>query len=403
MCAERWRNIIIYGCAIVAEHVNPEIARDTGYALDYIGFVPAIINAHANIFGHTGYAIHARNFFTALNRVTPVCLAPKYQIPPLPAGDPLLEMLGRLPAIDLHGVAINLDYPEEMFRFGGRTRIGYTVFETDRLSDAAIHQLRQLDQVWVPSTWGKQVLLANGVPAERVRVVPEGIDPRVFHPDVPPLPEVTARAGFRFLTVGKWEIRKGMIELLQAFDRAFTPTDDVWLIVHCPTTVQGLQHVNVAHAIDTLGLRNRARVMLVTTPLDDATAMAGLYTACHAFVSATKGEGWGLPLTEAMACGLPVIAPWHSAPTEYLTADNSYPVDVTALEDAWCPVFFPRRGEHGRWAVVDVHRLAAQLRDVYEHQTEARAKGLRAAEEMHAHWTWNHAARIAVQHLSAMR
>ena len=40
----------------------------------------------------------------------------------------------------------------------------------------------------------------------------------------------------------------------------------------------------------------------------------------------TRGEGWGLPIVEAMAMGLPVIATNHSGPSAYLTGDNSYPL-----------------------------------------------------------------------------
>ena len=47
---------------------------------------------------------------------------------------------------------------------------------------------------------------------------------------------------------------------------------------------------------------------------------------CHvdALVLPTRGEGWGLPVTEAMSMGLPVIVTNASGPTEYATDDNAY-------------------------------------------------------------------------------
>ena len=37
----------------------------------------------------------------------------------------------------------------------------------------------------------------------------------------------------------------------------------------------------------------------------------------HVFLSCSRSEGWGLPLIEAIACGVPSIALNYSAQTEY--------------------------------------------------------------------------------------
>ena len=50
--------------------------------------------------------------------------------------------------------------------------------------------------------------------------------------------------------------------------------------------------------------------------LDDR-AMNELYNACDLYFTTTLGEGWGLPITEAMASGLPVVAPRHSSLAEH--------------------------------------------------------------------------------------
>ena len=53
-------------------------------------------------------------------------------------------------------------------------------------------------------------------------------------------------------------------------------------------------------------------------------ALRNLYAAADAFVLPTRGEGWGLPIAEAMAMALPVIATNWSGPTALLSADNSF-------------------------------------------------------------------------------
>jgi glycosyltransferase involved in cell wall biosynthesis len=45
-----------------------------------------------------------------------------------------------------------------------------------------------------------------------------------------------------------------------------------------------------------------------------------------AFVLPTRGEGWGLPIAEAMAMTLPVIVTNYSGCAAYLRDDNSYPI-----------------------------------------------------------------------------
>jgi glycosyltransferase involved in cell wall biosynthesis len=58
--------------------------------------------------------------------------------------------------------------------------------------------------------------------------------------------------------------------------------------------------------------------------------LPALYRSADCFVFPTRGEGWGMPILEAMACGLPVIATNWSAQQTFLTDANSYPIQVRA-------------------------------------------------------------------------
>ena len=88
-----------------------------------------------------------------------------------------------------------------------------------------------MDQVWTPSRWGREQLIANGLPAERIRVVPEGVDADRFAPQPAARPEDDHT--FRMLCVGKWEKRKGVDDLVSAFCRAFSSGEDVELVLAC--------------------------------------------------------------------------------------------------------------------------------------------------------------------------
>ena len=76
----------------------------------------------------------------------------------------------------------------------------------------------------------RECYLAGGVPADRVHVVPLGVDCRALSPRATPLP-VPTRKRFKFLFVGGTIHRKGIDVLLDAWARAFTAADDVCLVI----------------------------------------------------------------------------------------------------------------------------------------------------------------------------
>src|SRR5438105_6431008 len=52
--------------------------------------------------------------------------------------------------------------------------------------------------------------------------------------------------------------------------------------------------------------------------------MAGLYTACDCLVHPYRGEGFGLPIAEAMACGLPPIVTGMGSALDFCNETNAF-------------------------------------------------------------------------------
>ena len=65
------------------------------------------------------------------------------------------------------------------------TNIQWIVFESTRVPEIVMKTMMVSDLVWVPSDWGRQILINNGKPADQVDVVPEGVSADVYHPYVP--------------------------------------------------------------------------------------------------------------------------------------------------------------------------------------------------------------------------
>ncbi|HEY4441411.1 MAG TPA: glycosyltransferase family 4 protein, partial [Candidatus Elarobacter sp.] len=255
----------------------------------------------------------------------------------------------------------------------------------------------------VPSTYCRQLFLDAGFDPERIAVVPNGVDPQLFDAErsVAPFPLPTQKP-FRFLFVGGALPRKGIDVLLAAYRRAFTRADETTLVLKLFGTRSFYQLDAAFVAALRAFVADPSAPELVVLD-DDVTdeEMVRLYRSCDALAFPYRGEGFGLPMLEAMACGLPVIATAGGAADDFLDGDVAYRVPASRV-----PLQGEFRGEalagEGWWLEANVDDLAATLRHVAAHPDEARAKGARGAERAHAAWTWEHAAAIAAERLRAL-
>src|SRR5260370_28926226 len=104
-------------------------------------------------------------------------------------------------------------------------------WEFGSLPRAWVAPLRDLvDEIWVPSRFVRDTFIQSGIPADRVQLVPHGVEPARFHPGVSPYPLRTAKK-FKFLFVGGTIQRKGSDILLESYTQAFSREDDVCLVI----------------------------------------------------------------------------------------------------------------------------------------------------------------------------
>jgi glycosyltransferase involved in cell wall biosynthesis len=112
-------------------------------------------------------------------------------------------------------------------------------------------------------------------------------------------------------------------------------------------------------------------------------------------VQPTKAEGWGLPILEALACGIPAIATNYSGHTDFLNDANGYLVDVARMIEVDDPFFYNRGGPFGEWAQPDLDHLQVLMRRSFENPEERRRKGAQGRRDVIERWTWKDAAKIA--------
>ncbi|HEX6312026.1 MAG TPA: glycosyltransferase family 4 protein [Acidimicrobiia bacterium] len=187
---------------------------------------------------------------------------------------------------------------------------------------------RQMPRHITVSESSKRDIVAQmGIPAERLHVVPVGVDPELFAPR----PGV-ARVPVRIMTTASADVpMKGLAHLLEALAKVRTERDDAHLVVI--GKMKGKSRIPAL--IDRLALAGSVTfVSGVTTD-----RIVDLYSEAEVAAVPSLYEGFSLPAIEAMACGVPVVATTGGALPEVVGTDGETgllvpPADPGALAAA---------------------------------------------------------------------
>jgi glycosyltransferase involved in cell wall biosynthesis len=329
-----------------------------------------------------------------------ICLEPSSPsaLPPqiFVGGDSLTPALLRHPQqLDL---TIRHQWPPD-FRRPSRGNLAVIVpWEYGAVPRAWVEQIEHnVDELWVPSRFVRDVFVRAGVTAHRVVVVPNGVDTKVFTNEGRALRPQGARK-FAFLFVGGAIRRKGVDLLLEAYKAAFDPGEDVSLILAMSGAAGAYQHNSLLPQIQRAAHDHSfPHVQPLLDSFDDAT-LASLYRGCDAFVLPYRGEGFGMPLLEAMACGKPVITTAPGPSTDFCSDKTAYLVSAREEEvPDEPPPLGPLTGPF-TWFEPDFAELARTLRHVYQNRDEAAQRGAAAAKRIREQFSW-----VAVTSLYAER
>jgi hypothetical protein len=268
------------------------------------------------------------------------------------------------------------------------------MLEVDGFPEEWVRQANRLDEVWVPSEANRQAFQECGL--ERpIHKIPLGVDPAYFHPSIQAVRN--PHGEFVFLSSFEWGERKDPWLLLRAFNETFSKREPVRLVCKI---INRDPEVSVRDEIRRLRLsESGGRISYLFNVEFPHYQLGCLYRSADCFVTATRGEGWDMPLMEAMACGLPCIATDWGAHHEFFHAGVGYPLRVGRLVPAVakCPYY-----SGFRWAEPDEEHLRHLLRQVFEQREAAALLGAAAASEVAARWTWRHAAAAICERLEAI-
>lgn len=373
---------------------------------------PASLLWQAPLFDPSGYADEARNFLIGLDdigtnvKAFPLNWSPRLAPLEDEVRDRLVTMVERELTEDFCNV-VHIFPTYYQRNTEAKRNIGRTMFETDRLPAEWVAKCNEMDEIWVPSDFNLETFARAGVHPEKLFKLPGTLEPARYSAEIEPL-TVEGVRGFNFLSLFDWSLRKGWDVLLKAYLEEFTPEDDVALILKVyssvDTTSEDIQARILDYVVNTLG-HDPGRIpdIVFLDSILTEEAMLRLYKACDAYVMPSRGEGWGRPLMEAMAMGLPTIGTGWSGNTEFMTPDNSYLVDFELVEvsEEACQEAPAFRGH--RWAEPSVDHLRQLMRHVFTHRDKAQTIGARARSEVLAKYDRKIIAKRILDRLEAMR
>ena len=224
-----------------------------------------------------------------------------------------------------------------------------------------------------------------------------GIDPEQFGPAAEPMElflpngDAIASRKIRFLNLSEVVPRKNQRGLLKTWLLATSKSDDAVLVIKVGGMGrQDLESVraNLPSLEAETGKRfdEAAPVLLISDVFSDAE-MPRLYASATHYVSLSFGEGWDLPLMEAAACGLRLIAPDHTAYRTYLNPAIATLIPTherPAMTTGDFRLFFDR----AHWWEPDQEEAVEAFRRAIEDREQTVAS---ARDFVLGHYTWRHA------------
>lgn len=260
----------------------------------------------------------------------------------------------------------------------GKFNVGCTAWEADRLPAHWLPLAAAPDTIVVPSELNRKVFCESGV-AKPVEVIPH-IRRHIWN-DYPPSELAAARADLGiganhrvFYSINRWDPRKALPELIEAFVRAFRAEDPVSLVIKTNREGTGngpyypnvltrkLAEEAVARIAGVLG-RSAPQVIIVDDELDSA-GIDLIHGIGDVYISLSHGEAFGLGAFEAATLGKPVLMTGWGGQTDFLGENWPGRVPFRMSRVPIWPTHLPSYFPSQRWATADLQAATVLMQRI---------------------------------------
>lgn len=381
------------------------------------------IYAHGSYIGTTGYNHHTRDFFRHLDKYCDIKFRNftigkswKGYTPTPHDGESYLDDLDRKLLYkqilfnndktrsdfdiykdekkefkeDLNIVLCETDHHIFYDRYNG-PKIAYNVWESTLQPEGFFKQLKKFDQLWVPSKWQKDCTINQGYPADRIKVVPEGVDTSVFFPEETSHP--ITQNSFTFFLAGRWDYRKSTKEIIETFLKTFEGVENVKLIlsVDNPFSNDGLK--STEDRLSFYGLNDPKLEILHFPKREDYIK---ILKSCNVFLSCARSEGWNLPLIESMACGIPSIYSNCSGQLEFAEG-KGIPVEILGELPVSSSTYNHFNTNVGNYYEPDFIDLSKKMMSIFKNYTQYKEVSLNDSEKIRNEFNWDRVSEIGYE------
>jgi glycosyltransferase involved in cell wall biosynthesis len=257
---------------------------------------------------------------------------------------------------------------------------------TNRLRDA----LKGSDVVLItPSKWSERGLVHDGADESRIRIVPHGVDINVYRPLASEQRSVVRerlgwKDGFIFLNTSAMTDNKGIPLLLKSFAAVANRHPHARLVLKGLDSLYKSQDLlmSVARGLSAEELRVIQPRLGYLGGNATQREMIELFQAADAYVSPYLGEGFNLPVLEAIACGLPAICTQGGSTEDFITSETALRIE-SEMRSLTTP-----EGQEKYYLMPDQDHLTVLMTQVIE--DEHWRLGVRSAGPAHvqSRYTW---------------
>lgn len=231
----------------------------------------------------------------------------------------LQSVLNQSNEYNINDPVLKIWHQHDLAFLGRGIKIGFPIFELEDFSRLEKYSLNTPDELIVCSKWAQKVILDTI--GRKSHILPLGYDSSIFYPTSMPENNVTVFGNF-----GKFEVRKGHDVLVDIFNMAFTPQDDVCLVMMPHNFF--LNQEETDHWVNKYKSSPLGDKIVFVPRQENQQMVYNIMKQIHCGIFPARAEGWNLEALELLAIGRHLIITNVTGHTEFCNNSNSMLVNM---------------------------------------------------------------------------
>lgn len=272
---------------------------------------------------------------------------------------------------------------------GSKNRFGIWTYEwagKNILPNGFAKNYIYCDYILAPSIFSKQIFLDSGIPEDRIKVIPHGINSANYNKTN--IIKFPTNKKFKILSViTQNHIRKNIPGMLEAYGKAFSNKDDVCLIIKGKgKQVKQSFDISLDECLNKFKKQypNHAEIKIYSDFIED---MSFLYRSADCLYALSHCEGFFFPALEALASGKLVIAPNWGGQLDFLNESNSLLVNGKETRANPKSMYW-EHNNNAIWFEPNIDDAVNKLQFAYKNYENLNQKNELQKQYIHTEYDW---------------